>query len=335
MMRTLSSRGRHSGQGRRPRPGIQEQYAVADEKGSNFFDPPHPDPLPSGRGNFRRLCYFFSVVLMVGAVALSEDAHAQTPQRIVSLAPSVTETLFALGAGEQLVGICTFCDFPHEVERIDRIGAYLNPNVEAIVAKRPDVVIGVPPNNPEAIVALQRLGLRAIVVRVETIAEIEAAIRTIAQEAGREAQGEKLLADMRQRMAAVRKRLEGAPQRRVLMVVGQTPLIAVGSGIFLDELINQAHGVNIAASAKQPWPHLSLEVAVASQPEVIIDGSMGSEETQDAEQQLGIWRNFPTVPAVRDGRLHGRLSAAILRPGPRLPEAFEELARLIQPERFQ
>ena len=72
---------------------------------------------------------------------------------------------------------------------------------------------------------------------------------------GREAQGEKLLADMNQRMAAVRKRLEGAPQRRVLMVVGQTPLIAVGSGIFLDELIRQAHGINIAASAKQPWPH--------------------------------------------------------------------------------
>jgi iron complex transport system substrate-binding protein len=247
----------------------------------------------------------------------------------------VTETLFAIGAGEQLVGICTFCDFPREVERIDRIGAYINPNVEAIVAKRPDVVIGVPPNNPEAIAALQRLGLRTIVVRVDTIAEIEAAIRTIAREAGREAQGEKLLADMNQRMAVVRKRLEGAPQRRVLMVVGQTPLIAVGSGIFLDELINQAHGINIAANAKQPWPHLSLEVAIAKQPEVIIDGSMGSEEKQDPEQRLGIWKNFPTVPAVRDGRLHGRLSFAILRPGPRLPDAFEELARLVHPERFQ
>lgn len=334
MMRTLSSRGRHSGQGRRPRPGIQEQYAVADEKGSDFFDPSHPDPLLSGRGNFRRLCYFFSVVLMVGAVASAEDAPAQTPQRIVSLAPSVTETLFAIGAGEQLVGICTFCDFPREVERIDRIGAYINPNVEAIVAKRPDVVIGVPVNSPEAIAALHRLGVRTLIVHVDTIAEIEAAIRTIAQEAGREARGEKLLADMNQRMAEIRKRLEGATPRRVLMVVGQTPLIAVGSNIFLDELINQAHGINIAADTRQPWPYLSLEVAVAKQPEVIIDGSMGSEEGQDPEQRLGIWKNFPAVPAVRDGRLHGRLSFAILRPGPRLPEAFEELARLIQPERF-
>ena len=276
-----------------------------------------------------------AIICLLVPEAFGEDPPTQTSKRIVSLAPSVTETLFAIGAGEQLVGICTFCDFPREVERIDRIGAYINPNVEAIVAKRPDVVIGVPPNSPEAIAALQRLGLRTIVVRVDTIAEIEAAIRTIAQEAGREAQGEKLLADMNQRMAAVRKRLEGAPLRRVLMVVGQTPLIAVGSGIFLDELINQAHGVNIAGSAKQPWPHLSLEVAIAKQPEVIIDGSMGSEEKQDPEQRLGIWKNFPTVPAVRDGRLHSRLSFAILRPGPRLPDAFEELARLVHPERFQ
>jgi iron complex transport system substrate-binding protein len=287
------------------------------------------------RGLLSRILAAAAFVCLLVTEAFGEGEQERTLKRIVSLAPSVTETLFAIGAGEQLVGICTFCDFPREVERIDRIGAYITPNVEAIVAKRPDVVIGVPPNNPEAIMALQRLGLRVIVVRVETIAEIEAAIRTVAQEAGREAAGERLLADMQQRMADVRQRLAGAPQRRVLMVVGQTPLIAVGSGIFLDELIRQAQGINIAASARQPWPHLSLEVVVASQPEVIIDGSMGSEEKQDSDQRLGIWRNFPTLPAVRDGRLYGRLSYAILRPGPRLPEAFEEIARLIHPERFQ
>ena len=283
----------------------------------------------------KKLLLVACVTVFVSFPVYSEEMTSPRRKRIVSLAPSVTETLFTLGAEEQVVGICTFCDFPREVERIDRIGAYITPNVEAIVAKRPDVVIGVPPNNPEAIAALQRLGVRTIVVRVETIAEIKAAIRTIAQEAGREAEGEKLLADMQRRMDAVQKRLAGAPQRRVLMVVGQTPLIAVGSGIFLDELIRQAQGINIAASAKQPWPQLSLEVVVASQPEVIIDGSMGSDEKQDPDQRLGIWRNFPTLPAVRDGRLYGRLSSAILRPGPRLPEAFEEISRLIHPERFQ
>ncbi|HEV8717180.1 MAG TPA: helical backbone metal receptor [Candidatus Binatia bacterium] len=271
--------------------------------------------------------------LLVSFLAWSEQTASFKPKRIVSLAPSVTETLFALGAGELLVGICTFCDFPREVERIDRIGSYIAPNVEAIIAKAPDVVIGVPPNSPEAIAALQRAGLRVVIIQVDTIAQIEEAMRTIAHEAGRDAQGEALLGELRQRMAAVRARLQDAPPRRVLMVVGQNPLIAVGSGIFLNELITQAHGINIAADTHQQWPRLSLEVAVAKQPEVIIDGSMGSEE-KDPDQLFGVWQNFPELPAVRNGRLYGRRSYTLLRPGPRLAEGFEEIARLIHPEWF-
>ncbi len=273
-------------------------------------------------------------VLLVSFSAWSEQTASSKPKRIVSLAPSVTETLFALGAGEQLVGICTFCDFPREVERIDRIGSYIAPNVEAIVAKAPDVVIGVPPNSPEAVAALRRAGLKVVIVQVDTIEQIEAAMRTIAHEAERDAQGEALLGELRQHMAAVRARLDGAPQRRVLMVVGQNPLIAVGSGIFLNELITQAHGINIAADTNQQWPRFSLEVAVAKQPEVIIDGSMGSEE-KDETQLFGIWQNFPELPAVRNNRLYGRRSYTLLRPGPRLAEGFEEIARLIHPERFR
>ena len=273
-------------------------------------------------------------VLLVSFLAWSEQTATSRPKRIVSLAPSVTETLFALGAGEQLVGICSFCDFPREVELIDRIGSYIAPNVEAIIAKAPDVVIGVPPNSPEAVAALQRAGLKVVIVQVDTIAQIEEAMRTIAHEAGRDAEGEALLGELRQRMAAVRARLQDAPPRRVLMVVGQNPLIAVGSGIFLDELITQAHGINIAADTHQLWPQLSLEVAVAKQPEVIIDGSMGSEE-KNQDQLLGVWQHFPELPAVRNGRLYSRRSYTLLRPGPRLAEGFEEIARLIHPERFQ
>ncbi len=274
-----------------------------------------------------------TLLLFLTSCTPSEPKKGVSSRRIVSLAPSVTETLFALGVQAEVVGICTFCDFPREVEKIDRVGSYSAPNVETIIAKRPDVVIGVPPNNPEAIATLRQLGIRVVIVEVDTIEQIRASIRTIAQEAGRVAQGESLLNEMNTRMAAIRARLEGAPQRRVLMVVGQDPLIAVGSRIFLDELISQAHGINIAAEAHQPWTRFSLEVAVAKQPEVIIDGSMGSEEN-DKAQYLGIWKNFPTVPAVRDGRVYGTRSYTVLRPGPRLPEGFEEIARLIHPERF-
>ena len=280
------------------------------------------------------LLALFLLFLFNEKVRAENHISLTSASRIVSLAPSVTETLFALGAEDQLVGICSFCDFPQGVERIGRVGSYAAPNVEAIIATAPDVVIGVPPNSPEAIASLRRMGRRVIVVQVDTIAQVETAIRIIAREAGRELKGEELLTVMRQKMAAIQERLAGAAPRRVLMLVGQNPLIAVGHGIFLNELISMARGINIASVTGLPWPHLSLEFAIASLPEVIIDGSMGSEE-KDEEQRLGIWRNFPELPAVRERRVYGRPSYSLLRPGPRLAEGLEEIARFLHPERFR
>lgn len=282
----------------------------------------------------RGLVGFLVLALLCWGRARGDEAEGSRPKRIISLAPSVTETLFALGAGEQVVGVCTFCDYPHEVEGIRKVGTYLAPNVEVIVARRPDVVIGVPPNNPQAIAALRRAGIRVVIVQVDTLEQIERAMRTIAEEAGLKERGKKLLSRIHRRMGKVKARLTRAPQRRVLMVVGQNPLIAVGSRIFLDELITEARGLNIAADAGQPWPRLSLEQVVAKAPEVIIDGTMGSEEKKSEDEVLGIWRNFPSLPAVKEHRVYGRSSDALLRPGPRLAEGFEDIARLIHPERF-
>lgn len=274
------------------------------------------------------------VLLSQPSYAFGESLVQGNALRVVSLAPSVTETIFALGAEHQLVGVCSFCDFPDGAKRIQRIGSYSIPNVEEIVAKAPDVVIAVPPNSPDAIAALKRAGLKVVRVEVDTVAQVEAAIRTIAREVGKETEGEQLLYGIRTKMAVIVSRLAEVPKRRVLMVVGQNPLIAVGDGIFLNELITQARGINIAAVTGQPWPHLSLEFAVANQPEVIIDGSMGSDE-QNETQRLGVWRHFPELPAVREGRLYNRRTDTLLRPGPRLAEGFEEIARFIHPERFR
>lgn len=290
----------------------------------------------SFENSMRSFAFVPSFLLLFLVFVLLREGMAQeaAPRRVVSLAPSVTETIFALGADDQLVGICTFCDFPQEVERIKRVGSYSTPNVEAIIAAAPDVVIGVPPNSPEAIAALRRAGLKVIIVEVDTIAQIESAISTIAHEVRRDVAGAQLLKAMQEKMAAIQLRLDEAPRRRVLMVVGQNPLIAVGNGIFLNELITRAHGENIAAVAGQQWPYLSLEFVVAKMPEVIIDGSMGSEVKEEI-QQLSIWRKFPELPAVREGRLYGRQPDMFLRPGPRLAEGFEQIAHFIHPERFQ
>ncbi|HVO23987.1 MAG TPA: ABC transporter substrate-binding protein [Candidatus Margulisiibacteriota bacterium] len=262
-------------------------------------------------------------------------APAAEVQRIISLAPSVTETVFALGLGDRLVGVSVYCDYPPEAERIDRVGTFLTPNVEAIVAKRPDVVIAVPtPGNQGSVQALRRLGLQVVLVDPNTVAEIKESLLTIGRELGHEEAARALVARIDARIAAVQERLDDAPVRKVLMVVGQTPLVAVGTGTFQDELIRMAHGDNLAARAGGSWPRLSIEFAIAAAPQVIIDTSMGNEEQTGAAPAMDFWKAFPTIPAVHDGHVYGYKAYQVLRPGPRIAEAFEAFARFIHPERF-
>ena len=273
-------------------------------------------------------------LLVVCATAPAAGATAE-PMRIISLAPSVTETIFALGLGDRLVGVSVYCDYPPAAERIDRVGTFLTPNVEAIVAKRPDVIIAVPsPGNQGSVQVLRRLGLKVVLVDPNTVAEIKTSLVTIGRELDHEAAAQVLVARIDAQIASVQARLDDAPARKVLMVVGQTPLIAVGTGTFQDELIRMAHGDNLAAAAGGSWPRLSIEFAIAAAPQVIIDTSMGNEEQVGAAPAMAFWKRFPTIPAVRDGHVYGYKAYQVLRPGPRIGEAFEAIARFIHPERF-
>lgn len=261
---------------------------------------------------------------------------AAPPARIVSLAPSVTEILFALGVGERVVGVSTYCDYPPEAKRVDRIGTFLTPNVELILAKRPDLVIGVPsPGNRAPVENLQDLGLRVLIVDPEGVAAIATAIRDVARAVDVEAAGERLVRDIESKLAAIAARLADAPAPRVLMVVGRVPLVAAGRGTYQDELIRLAHGTNVAAPSGERWPHLSLEFAIKAAPEVIIDASMGSESEPGSAAGREFWQQLPTIPAVRDRRLYGYRVDHLLRPGPRVPETLETMARYIHPERFE
>jgi len=269
-------------------------------------------------------------------LALARSAAGAEVQRIISLAPSVTETVFALGMGDRLVGVSVYCDYPPAATKIDRVGNFLTPNMEAILAKRPDIVIAVPtPGNRGSVEALQRLGLRVLIVDPRTLAETEESLAVIGGAIGRAAEARALVSHIETRLAAVRGRLAGVPERRVLMLVGHTPLIAAGTGTFQDELIRMARGINLAAGVGGAWPHLSIEFAIAQAPEVIIDTSMGNEERAGTEGMLEFWNAFPTIPAVQAHRVFGYKAYQLLRPGPRLPEAFEAIARAIHPERFE
>ena len=144
------------------------------------------------------------------------------------------------------------------------------------------------------------------------------------------ADGNIALAGMQRDMDAVRKKIAGAPTPRTLVIVGQDPLIAVGPDGFLGEMLVAAGAVNVAP-AKGAWPRLGLEVVIAADPEVVVDCSMGTEATTAT---LDFWNRFPSLAAVRNGRVHPFRFFEALRPGPRLAIALEELARVLHPDRF-
>jgi iron complex transport system substrate-binding protein len=252
--------------------------------------------------------------------------------RIVSLAPSLTEILFAIGAGDRLVGVCNFCDHPPEVARVPRVGTFTTPSTEAILTAQPDLLLAARgPATMGAVEAVRRLGVEVLVVEDSTLGAVWAAIDTMGARTGRVAAAAELAAAMRGRFDAIRTRLAGVPRRRVLMVVGQTPLVVAGGGTFVDELIEMAGGTNVAGDSAQAWPRLSLEAVLARAPEVIIDSALSHEEGAEP----GLWGRFSSLPAVRDGRVYPYGSFDALRGGPRLADAAEEFARLIHPERYR
>ena len=271
------------------------------------------------------------VSLLMPLSAVVRAASGTYPQRIVSLAPSMTETVFALGFGNRLVGVTTYCDYPAEARQIAKIGGFTNPSLESIVAKRPDLVLGVNSvTDPVKAAEMERLGLNVKLISLANVSEILASIGMIARLLGSPASGETLARKIAGQIARVKQRVAPAPRRSTLLIVGLRPLVAVGGQNFIDELITFAGGENIAGSAAQPWLNLPDEYVLAKAPQVIIEAGMGSERGES----IAHWADLKSIPAVKNGRVYTYTSDKILRPGPRIGEALDEIARLIHPECF-
>ncbi|MGO9604833.1 MAG: ABC transporter substrate-binding protein [Candidatus Binataceae bacterium] len=260
-----------------------------------------------------------------------QPATAASAQRIVSLAPSVTEILFALGAGDEVVGVSQYCDYPPAATRLPRVGSFLTPNVEAIVALRPTLVIGLGLSSDlREIRALSETGCSIMKVNDDSVAQIEDSIRAVGDRVGRADAARALLAKLNAQIDGVRERVASTRRVRVLMLVGHEPLVAVGPGTFLDELLKIANSDNIADSTNQQWPKLSLEFIIAMRPEVILDGQMGSDPGAPAR----FWEKYASIPAVQNHRVYGYPGDQILHAGPRIGTSLEILAAMIHPEAF-
>lgn len=280
----------------------------------------------------------FALLLSASAV-LARDVIDQTgrrvnipdhPQRIVSLAPSITETLYALGLADRLVGDTDYCDYPLEARAKPHVGAMLNPNLEKIVALKPDLVLGTDEaNRRETADQLARLGIPLYGLTARTLEGTIQSIEDLGRKLGGEEPTQKLVARLRERVEAVEKRVQGRHQPKVLFVVWYRPLITAGKQTFIADVIRRADGISISDDLKGEWPHMSLEEVLKRDPDVILFPKTeafapGLEEFQ----KLPAWRE---LPAVKNHRMYF-VSETIMRPSPRLVDALEELADILHPE---
>ncbi len=242
-------------------------------------------------------------------------------RRVVALAPSLTDTVVALGHADRLVGVTRYDTAP-EVAKLPRVGGFLDPSVEVVLALRPDAVLWL--TDRDALPAVRRiaeLGVPVLALPVVSVADVLATAREVGRALGDPAAGDRLARALEESIERVRRHAAALPRVRALFVVGRDPLVVAGPGSYPDELLRFAGGTNVVGGAR-PWPVYPLERAVADDPEVVVDGAVNEH---------GGGGSLVAIPAVRRGALRQLPDDAALRAGPRLGKALADLFRALHP----
>jgi len=253
------------------------------------------------------------------------------PQRIVSTFPSVTETLFALGAGDRVVGVSNYCRYPPAALALPKVGTYSKPDPERIALLRPDLVI-IQKSVAGLADRLSALGIRHAAVTIGSLMDIYAMIDEIGRATGLTRRAEELDARIRSHLESVRAETDGHSPPTVLIVVGRTPglltnLVAAGPSAYLGELLNIAGGSNVLTESAIAYPRISLETVVRLNPGIILDLSMmgraGSDSDTQSAQLRQPWLAHRELDAVRSGMVFGLTSETLVTPGPRVVDAVD------------
>lgn len=262
------------------------------------------------------------------------------PQRIVSLVPSATEMLFALGAGPQVVAVGSFDRYPPEVAALPRVGGLLDPDVERIFSLRPDLVV-VYATQSDLREQLARAGIPTFEYRHGDLAGVLDTLRALGARVGRPAEAARVSRSIADRIAAIRRRVAGRPRPKTLVVFGRDPftlrnVMASGGVGFIHDMIEAAGGANVFADVRREAVQATTELILARAPEVIVElraeplARAAADEARDRRS----WDVLGSVPAVRTGRVSVLTGAPFVVPGPRIAEAIEGLARTLHPEAF-
>jgi iron complex transport system substrate-binding protein len=256
------------------------------------------------------------------------------PQRVVSLAPSITEIIYALGQQHRLKGVTLFSDYPDAAKKLPVVGSYVHLDLEKIVALRPDLCIAIKDGNPKEVIdRLDSLKIPVYAVDPKNLDSVMETLVEIAELLGADNTAEFLIRSMKSRIGRVTSRIATTDYRpRVFFQIGISPIVSVGSDTFIHEIIVLAGGKNLA-EGKIPYPRFSQEQVLGLSPEVFILTSMA--RTGAFEKAKAKWERWPQLDAVRSGRIHLVDSNLFDRPSPRLVDALEVMARLIHPELFE
>lgn len=251
------------------------------------------------------------------------------PQRIVSLAPGITEILFELGLGDTIVGVTDFDDYPAEVLDIPKVGDFQGPNMEAIAGQRPDIIFASTLSGKDSMEALQRLGIPVLMLEARDIDQIFSSIQIIADITEKRAEGAKLTADMKSRMEEIRNRISSLPKPKVFYIVDLNGNFTAGKGTFIDQLITLAGGQNIAGDV-DGWAQYSMEKLVQDNPAVIITAAHAGNM-----DKLSNMPGYRDTDAVKNNRIHVISDDNIIsRTSYRIVQGLEEIASFLHPDAF-
>lgn len=252
-------------------------------------------------------------------------------RRIISLAPSVTEILFALGLNEEIAAVTNYCDYPKAVLNKPRIGGFINPSIEKIVSLKPDLIITTRDGNRwETIHRLSDLGFSVYLIDPMSFYGVTKTIYHVGGMVGREEESKKIVVNMISKKEEIAARTKSLPKPKVFFQIGYAPIITVGRETLADDLIRLAGGKSISENELISYPLYSIETILSKAPEVIMISSM--DRNKDYMNLVEKWRNWKSIPAVRMNTIHVIDSNLVDRPTPRIVEGLEALAKMIHPE---
>jgi len=286
-----------------------------------------------------RLVFIISLILFVvtSHKGWAATADVSSPQRIISMSPGITEILFALGLGEQVVGVTDFCNYPEKAKSLPKVGGLLNPNYETLITLKPDLIIH-QPNSHKIETFVEKLGIRNLPVSMLSLEQIFSSIKTIGLATNRENAADQLIQSMNEKLEFHRKRLAQVSQKSVLLILGisndsMRDLYGVGPKTYLGEMLALAGGKNILSKTKAQYPKVSKEFIIYESPEIIIEvGPKDILSREASKKRRQGWQKFSTIRAVKNKNIHFIGTDYVLIPGPRLINILDDFVKAIHPE---